>query len=118
MTKASVDEQRDYEEYTREQIVAAFTIVGGYIGQLVAGHMRLLPSEPDEETSPLTSRSLHTRQEVAEMLGVSPTTITRLRSEGLLVATLIGGKVKFHIDEIERAIRTGAKWNRRPEPEA
>jgi excisionase family DNA binding protein len=109
-----MDERCAYDQHKRDQLIDAFRIVGGFIAEILMARIQAPGRKPVEATTASPDRMLYSRTEVAEMLGVSPTTITRLRSSRLLVATLVGGKVRFHKDEIDRATRRWTKWDRRP----
>lgn len=50
---------------------------------------------------------LLTEREVAELLGVSPRTVRRWRSRGLLAFDKIGGTVRVRRSDLERALRPG-----------
>ncbi len=72
------------KDLTRDEVIQAFEIVGHFLGGLLFDSpLRAFASGPapvvvDEE-------KLFTRTEAAKELKVSPTTITRMRSEGVLL---------------------------------
>ena len=56
-------------------------------------------------------------RDVAELLGVSPRTVRRWRSRGLLAFDKIGGTVRGRRSDLERALRPGpARDDGRPDP--
>jgi hypothetical protein len=98
-------------EEDRERIVAAFRTVGESIGRMVADVLTRGMAET-VPAAPIGAATLG-RVEAATHIGVSPTTIDRLRRLGHIQPTLIEDTWRYPRQELDRFIREGSPAKRK-----
>lgn len=60
-------------------------------------------TQPLADTAMLTKRRLH-KQEVIDLLGISPRTYDRYKTRGLLVPHRLGGQDFFYLEDLDAGL--------------